>query len=125
MRLPRSSVRSGPSKAGCIGSLENFFNVMRTRRSQFSSDPVPAEHRTVLLHEAIDALALERGDTIVDATLGGAGHAKQILDHLGTTGILVGFDADRHAIERARTQLAGIKANVHLINANFRHMERE
>lgn len=100
---------------------------MRTRRSQSSSDPMPQgepSHRTVLLHEAIDALDITPGKTIVDATLGGAGHSAAICEKLGD-GIFIGFDADQDAIERAAHALAGVRPAVHLVRANFRMMEQE
>jgi 16S rRNA (cytosine1402-N4)-methyltransferase len=84
---------------------------MRTRPIQSSSDPVPPDgeaigHRSVLLHEAIDFLDIRESDTVVDATLGGAGHAKEIAARLGPAGTLIGFDLDHDAIVRARIALA-------------------
>jgi 16S rRNA (cytosine1402-N4)-methyltransferase len=88
-------------------------------------------HRTVLLHEAVDSLAIQAGDTVVDATLGGAGHSVEILKQLGPKGTLVGFDADSEAIERSRQALepffakASKGARMILIQANFRHLKTE
>ena len=108
---------------------------MRTRRSQSSSDPVSETpsfvktteggHRPVLLHEALDALAISPSDTVVDATLGGAGHAREIIQRLGTKGIFIGFDLDLDAIARAQTALADASCTAHLINANFRNIKSE
>ncbi|PIR84081.1 16S rRNA (cytosine(1402)-N(4))-methyltransferase [Candidatus Kaiserbacteria bacterium CG10_big_fil_rev_8_21_14_0_10_51_14] len=107
---------------------------MRTRRFQFSSNPVSrpgpsaelrVEHQSVLLHEAIAGLAIEKDDTVVDATLGGAGHARAIVEVLGKKGTLVGFDVDHDAIERAEKSLAGVTPNVHLIEENFRNLGNE
>ena len=99
---------------------------MRTRRSQFSSDPVsPQGHQPVLLHEAISSLAIVQDDVVVDATLGGAGHAKAISGQLGKNGTLIGLDLDQDAIHRAGKALAGTKPKIHLLEANFRNIERE
>jgi len=99
---------------------------MRTRRSQFSSDPVsPQVHQPVLLHEAISSLTLSPDDVVVDATLGGAGHARVIADHLGKEGMLIGFDLDADAIARAHKALSGTKPTIHLVEANFRLLEEE
>jgi 16S rRNA (cytosine1402-N4)-methyltransferase len=102
---------------------------MRTR-PRFSSDPVSPldeaqgkSHRPVLLGEAIEYLAIQADDCVVDATLGGAGHAKAIAEKLGSNGVLIGFDLDRTAIERGREALVGVKPQVHLIEANFRDLE--
>ncbi len=83
----------------------------------------PAGHATVLLHEAIENLCIQSGDTVVDATLGGAGHARAIAQKLGAKGILIGFDLDGSAIERTKKALEDIrKPAIHLVNANFRNL---
>ena len=79
-------------------------------------------HSSVLLHEVVDQLAITPEAVVVDATLGGAGHAAQIVAKLGRKGVFVGFDADDAAIERARTRLCGAEAMVHLVHRNFRSL---
>ena len=62
-------------------------------------------HRTVLLDEAVDALALEgmRTDGVyVDGTFGRGGHSSKILQRLGAQGRLIAFDKDPQAIATAR-----------------------
>ena len=54
-----------------------------------------------MLEETIEALAVERGDAVVDATFGGGGHSRAILDRLGPEGSLVGIDRDPEATSRA------------------------
>lgn len=103
---------------------------MRTRRSSSSSNPVPSPspetaHRTVLLHEAIEGLSIRPDDTVVDGTLGGAGHSRAIAELLGPGGTLIGFDLDRDAILRAQEALVGAAPQVILIESNFRHLKRE
>jgi len=97
---------------------------MRTRRQQSSSDPMPLSerHRPVLLHEVSELLAIQPDDTVVDATLGGAGHAEHMVEKLGEKGIFLGIDADSAAIERAREKLAASKARVILEQGNFRNV---
>ena len=101
---------------------------MRTRLIS-SSDPVPSrntrQHQPVLLHEVVSALAVQPDDIVVDATLGGAGHAQELAKGLGGNGLFLGLDADCDAIERTRTALAGAKAPLHLVCANFRELEKE
>lgn len=80
------------------------------------------EHQSVLLQEAVDALALAPGDTVVDATVGGAGHFSAILSQLDGNGALIGIDADQAAIERGTVAAEGARAAVHLVNANFRDL---
>jgi 16S rRNA (cytosine1402-N4)-methyltransferase len=59
------------------------------------------EHRPVMLEEAIVALAPKNGETVVDATFGGGGHARRILEKLAPDGRVVGIDRDPQAVERA------------------------
>lgn len=75
-------------------------------------------HVPVLFHEAIDALNISPEKTMVDMTLGGAGHAKAILSHLNG-GTLIGFDQDADAIARAKDALQSQTNTVHLIHDNF------
>jgi 16S rRNA (cytosine1402-N4)-methyltransferase len=65
-------------------------------------------HVSVLLKEAIDFLAIRRGGTYIDATLGLGGHSLEIAKRLGPQGHLIGFDKDTHAIELARQRLSGV-----------------
>jgi 16S rRNA (cytosine1402-N4)-methyltransferase len=54
-----------------------------------------------MLEEAIGALQLNPEDSVVDATFGGGGHSRKILDDLGPRGRLVGIDRDPEAAGRA------------------------
>ena len=46
-------------------------------------------HKTVLIREAVEALALNETSVAVDATLGAGGHASAITDILGDSGIFI------------------------------------
>ena len=58
-------------------------------------------HHPVLLEEAVAALAPTPTDTLVDATFGGGGHSRRILQELGPAGRLIGVDRDPEAEGRA------------------------
>ena len=60
----------------------------------------------VLLKEAIDFLAVQRGGTYLDATVGLGGHSCEIAKRLGAPGHLIGFDKDPAALEGAAKRLA-------------------
>ena len=62
-------------------------------------------HVSVLLKEAIDFLAVKRGGTYLDATVGLGGHSYEIAKRRGAPGHLIGFDKDAAALERARAVL--------------------
>jgi 16S rRNA (cytosine1402-N4)-methyltransferase len=62
-------------------------------------------HVPVLLKEAIDFLAVKRGGTYLDATVGLGGHSLEIARRLGALGHLIGFDKDPAALGRAAVSL--------------------
>jgi 16S rRNA (cytosine1402-N4)-methyltransferase len=66
-------------------------------------------HVPVLLQTAIRMLEVRRGGTVVDATLGLAGHASEIARRLGPQGTLIGFDRDPEALALARQRLDGLR----------------
>src|SRR5205809_3398052 len=59
----------------------------------------------VLLKEAIDFLAVRRGGTYIDATVGLGGHSLEIARRLGAPGHLIGLDKDPAALEKAGVRL--------------------
>jgi len=71
-----------------------------------TTQAVPAlQHRTVLLDEAVDALAIEgerANGVYLDGTFGRGGHSRLILERLGPQGRLIAFDKDLQAIANAR-----------------------
>jgi 16S rRNA (cytosine1402-N4)-methyltransferase len=62
-------------------------------------------HVSVLLKPAIDFLAVRRGGTYLDATVGLGGHSFEIARRLGAPGRLIGFDKDTNALNLARRRL--------------------
>ncbi len=75
------------------------------------------QHKTVLLHEAVDGLDLSSGDIVVDATFGSGGHAREIVSKLNKKGCYVGIDADVSALDK--TKIGNVSPQIHLINDNF------
>ena len=83
-------------------------------------------HVAVLLKPAIEFLAVRRGRTYIDATVGLGGHSWEIARRLGAQGRLIGFDKDPAALERVRerlsnppAELAGDWPEVELVHASF------
>lgn len=87
-----------------------------------------ARHDSVLMDEVLEALDVQPSDTVVDATLGGAGHFSKLLAALSEGGVIVGIDADPAAVERARAAYAldrrPTRPVAHLVNDNFRNLAR-
>ena len=75
-------------------------------------------HITVLLHEAVDALAVREGGVYVDGTFGRGGHSRLILSRLGDTGRLVVFDKDPRAVAAAE-ELARSDQRVSVVHGGF------
>jgi 16S rRNA (cytosine1402-N4)-methyltransferase len=74
-----------------------------------------ASHVPVLLKEAIDFLAVRRGGTYIDATVGLGGHSCEIAKRLGAPGHLIGLDKDPAALAIAReklTPVVGVRSSV-------------
>ncbi|MEQ1868914.1 MAG: 16S rRNA (cytosine(1402)-N(4))-methyltransferase RsmH [Vicinamibacterales bacterium] len=68
-----------------------------------ASGKTPAgTHRPIMVEEVLQYLRPSAGDTVVDCTLGGGGHARAIHERIQPGGRLVGIDAD--PIELARTE---------------------
>lgn len=80
-------------------------------------------HTSVLLQEAIDELNVKSGQKYIDATLGGGGHTREIIDR---GGIVLGLDQDQEAIEFAnKNQELRIKnQELVLARGNFSEIDR-
>lgn len=65
-------------------------------------------HTPIMLDACIQFLAIRPGGTYVDMTLGGAGHAVEVLRRLGSGGLLIGIDQDENAIRAADERLAAV-----------------
>lgn len=76
------------------------------------------QHITVLLNEAVDALAVRENGIYVDGTFGRGGHSRLILSRLGSQGRLIVFDKDPQAIEAAQ-KLAEQDGRVTVVHDGF------
>jgi 16S rRNA (cytosine1402-N4)-methyltransferase len=80
-------------------------------------------HVPVLLDEAVNGLQLTKGAAVIDATIGGGGHAKRILEAIGPTGRLLGIDQDKAAIRGVKERFAD-DTNTELYHGNFREIRQ-
>jgi 16S rRNA (cytosine1402-N4)-methyltransferase len=74
-------------------------------------------HEPVMLKEVIDWLCISKNGIYVDGTVGGAGHAYEILK--ATNGFLIGIDCDDDALRAAEKRLAEFGSRKVLVKANF------
>jgi 16S rRNA (cytosine1402-N4)-methyltransferase len=76
-------------------------------------------HIPVLAGELIDLLDPQPGETAVDCTFGGGGHARLIAERIGPTGTLIGIDRDPLAEERFAELAAEVPCHTRFIRADF------
>lgn len=77
----------------------------------------PVYHIPALLQPSIDGLDLRPDGIYVDATFGGGGHSRAIVDRLGSEGHLYSFDQDEDAVSRAFSD-----PRFTIVYGNFRYM---
>lgn len=82
------------------------------------------EHIPVLLDEALAGLNIDPNGIYVDCTLGGAGHASEILRRLSAQGFLYCFDQDNYSVLRGKERLATISDNFTVIEDNFLNIKK-
>ncbi len=80
-------------------------------------------HLSVLLNEVIEGLNIKENGIYIDATLGRAGHSKEILKRL-KSGLLVGIDQDDEALSYSKSLLTEVSNNFQLIKGNFRDLDK-
>ena len=59
------------------------------------------------------------GEVILDGTIGGGGHAREIIRHVVPDGLLIGIDRDEEALRIARNRLSEFRKNVKLFHGGF------
>jgi len=83
-------------------------------------DSTPAfNHISVLLHEAVDGLAVRPDGIYVDGTLGGGGHSSEIMKLLGDGGRLIGIDRDSDALAATSARLAEYSDRTTFVHDNY------
>lgn len=81
------------------------------------------KHKSVLLEETVNGLAIKPDGIYVDGTLGGGGHAFEVCSRLNEQGRFIGIDQDAAAIEAASARLSDFKEKVTIIRSNYCDMK--
>ena len=68
----------------------------------------PTQHVPVLAQEILEWLRPAPGQSIVDGTLGGGGHARLLAEAVGPSGVVIALDRDPAAVERAAVELCDL-----------------
>jgi 16S rRNA (cytosine1402-N4)-methyltransferase len=105
----------------CTQVLNNLLTLVRGMGLKQEKNM----HLPVLKKEILEFLNPKEGDTIVDCTLGLGGHAASLLQKVGKTGRLIGFDADTENLKTAEKKLEKYEKQITLIHRNFRHLSDE
>jgi 16S rRNA (cytosine1402-N4)-methyltransferase len=81
-------------------------------------------HVPVMLEPVLELLDPRPGGRFVDATLGFGGHAEQIAERIGPTGLLIGIDRDAEALAEAHKRLARFAGRVRLVHARLSYLRQ-
>ncbi len=94
-------------------------NASQTAPRRATIFPMPTEHEPVLAAELTDLLAPRPGQTAIDCTFGGGGHARRIAAEIGPEGTLVCIDRDPAAEERFEAFAAEAPCRALFLGADF------
>ena len=80
-------------------------------------------HRAVLLNETIEGLDLQNKSVVLDATFGGGGHSREILEKYPNVKIIA-LDQDKNTWEQAKDKFKGFEKRIFFKNVNFRDLDK-
>jgi 16S rRNA (cytosine1402-N4)-methyltransferase len=80
-------------------------------------------HQSVLLNETINALNLQNGSVVLDATFGGGGHSVEICKRFKKIKIIA-IDQDKSTWSKARSKFEGLDCEIYFHNVNFRDLAK-
>ncbi len=81
-------------------------------------------HMPVMPDEVMHFLRPSRGETAIDVTLGGGGHAALVVEALGSNGTFIGIDRDKDAIAFAQQRLANAPCSFKLVHGRMGEIGR-
>jgi 16S rRNA (cytosine1402-N4)-methyltransferase len=82
------------------------------------------EHEPVLLEQVLALLDPKPGGIYCDATVGGGGHAEQVLEASAPNGRLIGIDRDPAAVAASRRKLARFGDRVSIYHGRFSELDK-
>lgn len=84
--------------------------------------PVSA-HVPVLLSEVLSGLQLQPNDDVIDATLGGGGHARAMLERTSPKGRLLALEGDQRTLSLTQAALADLSHRITFVHTNYRQLK--
>jgi 16S rRNA (cytosine1402-N4)-methyltransferase len=79
-------------------------------------------HTAVLLDEVLKFLNPRPGGRFIDATFGAGGHTRAILERTAPDGMVLAFDRDASAVERAKADFGSYGARLRVVKSDFREI---
>ncbi len=81
----------------------------------------PSVHLPVMFREVLHYLQLSEGLSVMDGTVGAAGHSQKILERIGSSGQLFGFDRDPMMLDHARQKITQTsdQTNIQLFHSSY------
>ncbi|MFW6121776.1 MAG: 16S rRNA (cytosine(1402)-N(4))-methyltransferase RsmH [Petrotogales bacterium] len=76
-------------------------------------------HRSVMVHEALDFLIINRKGKYVDCTVGEGGHLAFLANEIGSDSRLIGLDIDIEVLQIAKEKLEEFRGFVELFNVSY------
>lgn len=80
------------------------------------------KHRSVMLKETVDSLAVRRDGIYMDGTTGGGGHSYEICKRMGPKGRMICIDQDAEALAAAEERLSPFAGQVTMVKSNYAQM---
>ncbi len=77
-----------------------------------------------MLAEVLDNLSLDKGNIVVDCTVGGGGHASNFAERITPEGLLIGLDVDIEALKVAEETLARFGQQIILLNESYKNLDK-
>ena len=81
-----------------------------------------SRHRPAMLAEVLQLLDVQKGDTVVDGTVGHGGHAEAMAEMAGKEGELIAFDWDEEMLRTAIANLENSEIGKTFVNADYRSL---
>lgn len=81
-------------------------------------------HISVLKDELVDGLEIKSGDIVVDGTLGGGGHTREVIERFGKSVKIICFDLDLDAIKRVKEDTKNLDCDITFVNSGFQDIDK-
>lgn len=98
------------------------YRAINLEGTTLNDSEITSVHEPVMVAELCEMLNRRPDSVVIDATVGGGGHAAAMLAVLPESVTLVGLDADAAAVARARRRLAPFANRVSVVHASFRNL---